>query len=45
MLRLAKTQNEKDVKKLREEIIKLRTEQAMISVDKTNKLIFSSRTY
>lgn len=41
MLRLAKTQNEKDVKKLRDEIVELRTEQAMISVEKTDLLSYS----
>jgi len=41
MLRLAKTQNEKDVKKLRDEIVNLRTEQAMISVEKTDLLSYS----
>ena len=41
MLRLAKIQNEKDVKKLRDEIIDLRTEQAMISVEKTELLSYS----
>jgi len=41
MLRLAKTQNEKDVKKLKDEIINLRTEQAMISVEKTDLLSYS----
>jgi len=41
MLRLAKTQNEKDVKKLRDEIVDLRTEQAIISVEKTDLLSYS----
>jgi len=41
MLRLAKTQNEKDVKKLRDEIVELRTNQAMISVEKTDLLSYS----
>ncbi len=41
MLRLAKTQNEKDVKKLRDEILDLRTEQATISVEKTDLLSYS----
>ena len=41
MLRLAKTKNEKDVKKLRDEIVELRTEQAMISVEKTDLLSYS----
>ena len=41
MLRLAKTQNEGDVKKLRDEILDLRTEQTMISVEKTDLLSYS----
>lgn len=41
MLRLAKSQNDKDVKKLRDEIVELRTEQAMISVEKTDLLSYS----
>ncbi len=41
MLRLAKIQNEKDVKKLTEEIVKLREEQAMISIEKTDLLSYS----
>ncbi len=41
MLRLAKSQNDKDVKKLRDDIVELRTEQAMISVEKTDLLSYS----
>ncbi len=41
MLRLAKSQNDKDVKKLRDEIVELRTKQAMISVEKTDLLSYS----
>ena len=41
MLRLAKTQNEKDIKRLRDEIVQLRTEQARISVEKTDLLSYS----
>ena len=41
MLRLAKSQNDKDVKKLRDEIVELRTKQAMLSVEKTDLLSYS----
>ena len=38
MLRLAKTQNDKDVEKLKNEIIQLKDEQASINIEKTDLL-------
>jgi len=41
LLRLAKIQNEKDVKKLRDEVLTLRTKQAEINIEKTDLLSYS----
>ena len=41
MLRLAKTTNEQDIKKLKEEILKLRNKQVDINIEKTDFLSYS----